>query len=416
MPPDFKNQKGIAILMAVFSMMLMSVIAIEISNLTTVEYLVSSQSLNQVRAHYAAKSGVKFSLLRIKMYQKASKQFGEQLKGQEHLLDMIWNMDMTWPPIIPPTISQVDQGMIQSAVDESIFVGQFSTKIQSESQKIDINDLASESKTLAEATKNQLLQLFQNELDTNDKFYDEFSSFRFEELVNDMADWVDEDSESLNGGGERSRYKVRSDFLPPNQSFKSIQELRMLPTMKDSIFDFLKDKITIYGIKGVNINYAGKEEIQSLSPFFEEEETKTIIEYREDPEKGGYFKDKDDFLKFVSDVLRLDRAEVEKTLPPLVFKSVVNFKIESIGNYANLKKTIEVITFNLESTAENLANLIKTEEDEATPQDQSTGAAPPSTDTTSKDPTTEDQSQPDNTTNQTEESKGPPIIIYWNES
>ena len=43
MRPGVKNQKGVAILMAVFSMMLMSVIAIEISNLTTVEYLVSSQ-------------------------------------------------------------------------------------------------------------------------------------------------------------------------------------------------------------------------------------------------------------------------------------------------------------------------------------------------------------------------------------
>lgn len=424
MRPGVKNQKGVAILMAVFSMMLMSVIAIEISNLTTVEYLVSSQSLNRVRAYYAAKAGVKFSLLRIKMYQKANEQFGEQLKGQEHMLDMIWNMDMTWPPVVPPNISQVDQGLIQSAVDESIFVGQFSASIKSESQKIDVNDLASESQALRDATKNQLIQLFQNELETNDEFYDKYSSFRFEELVNDMADWVDEDNESLNGGGERTRYEVRSDFIPPNQSFKSLQELRMLPTMTDEIFDFLKDKVTVYGIKGVNINYADKSEIQSLSPYFEEEEADLILEYRDDPEKGGYFKDLSDFLKFVSDVLRLDRSEVEKTLPPLVFENVVNFRIESTGTYANVTKTIEVITFDLQSTAKNLANLLKTEEQSNQPQDQGAGGAtPPGTPPPGTDQSNQgDQQQPqepqnnNNQNQQQEESKGPPIIIYWNES
>lgn len=407
-------------------MMLMSVIAIEISNLTTVEYLVSSQSLNQVRAHYAAKAGVKFSLLRIKMYQKANKQFGEQLKGQEHLLDMIWNMDMTWPPIVPPNISQVDQGMIQSAVEESIFIGQFSASIKSESQKIDINDLASDSNALRESTKNQLIQLFQNELETDDEFYDKYSSFRFEELVNDMADWVDEDNESLNGGGERSRYEIRNDQIPPNQSFKSIQELRMLPTMNDDIFNFLKDKVTVYGIKGVNINYANKNELISLSPFFEDEEADLIIEYRDDPEKGGYFKDLSDFLKFVSDVLRLDRAEVEKTLPPLVFEKVVNFKIESTGTYANVKKTIEVITFDLESTAENLATLLQKQEQNNQPPGQSPGQASQGGSQQGQQGQSEqpsggqqqptDQNGQQNTNTQQEESKGPPIIIYWNES
>lgn len=418
MRPNLKDQKGVAILMAVFSMMLMSIIAIEISNLTTIEYLVSSQSLNQVRAHYAAKAGVKFSLLRIKMYEQASQQFGEQLKGQKHILDMIWNMEMTWPPIVPPNISQVDQGLIKSAVDESIFVGQFSAKIESESQKIDINDLASESKVLSQATKNQLIQLFQSELDDNEQFYDEFSSFRFEELVNDMTDWIDEDNQSLNGGDERSRYEIRNEFLPPNQSFKSLQELRMLPTMNDILFDFLKDKVTIFGIKGININYASKEELKSLSPFFEDEEIKLILEYRDDPEKGGHFQSKDDFLKFVSDVLRLDRAEVEKTLPPLVFEGVVNFKIESTGRFSNVKKTIEVITFNMQSTAKNLATLIKTEEDENKPADGTSteldNPKPLADDNKTPPPESTASQQQDSNTNT--DSKGAPIIIYWNEN
>ena len=65
------NQKGIALLVALVAMTLLMAIAHEISYDVTVEYVVNSQSVQRVKAHWAARSGMELSLLRIKMFQKA---------------------------------------------------------------------------------------------------------------------------------------------------------------------------------------------------------------------------------------------------------------------------------------------------------------------------------------------------------
>ena len=80
-----RNNRGLAILMAVFAMTLMLFIAVEVSYDTSVEYLMAAQQVNRLKAYYAARAGLEISLLRIQIYKKAIAQFGEQLADKKSM-------------------------------------------------------------------------------------------------------------------------------------------------------------------------------------------------------------------------------------------------------------------------------------------------------------------------------------------
>src|SRR5690606_24669222 len=94
------NNKGMALILAIFAMMLTVAIAVEVAYQAHVEYVTAANTLNRLKAHYAAKAGVELSLFRILLYKKAVSQFGDQLKKSVGIavLDPIWQFPFEWPP------------------------------------------------------------------------------------------------------------------------------------------------------------------------------------------------------------------------------------------------------------------------------------------------------------------------------
>src|SRR5690606_34841569 len=127
---------------------------------TQVEYVVNGQAVNRLKAYYAARSGVELSLLRIKIYQQLKSTVGKQLGPNANLLNLIWSFPFAWPPILPGEVNDVDQGLIDQAINESFMDGSYMTTITDEGTKIDINDLDSSSKVLRESTRKLLFQIF----------------------------------------------------------------------------------------------------------------------------------------------------------------------------------------------------------------------------------------------------------------
>ena len=162
------SQRGVAILMAIFSMAVMVVIALEVSERATVEYLISSRGINQVKAYYSAKAGIDMGLLRVLLYKKANAAVGDKLGDNKSALNMIWNTPIMWPPQIPNNATGFTVDEVTKVKSESIFSGQYFVTIESEDSKIDINALGSGSKALAKATKEQLLELLSKEVETNE--------------------------------------------------------------------------------------------------------------------------------------------------------------------------------------------------------------------------------------------------------
>lgn len=376
------NRKGVALLIAIFSLGLLSFFAMEVSYETNVEYVIASQKINRLRAYYAAKSGAELSLLRILLYKKAVATFGDQLGGNKSMLDPIWNFPFAWPPsqFLPQDeLTTITVDSIKSAEKESFMNATYITSIESESGKIDINDLGSEVKELQEQTKQQILKIFTIELETNKDFENKYRNTDFLQLVNNMIDWVDENQEQVGGGNERSLYldylkDNPSEFIPPNQPFKTLDEIRMVAGMKDDFFELLKDKVTVFGVKGINVNFASKGMLKSLDIRVTDEIADEIIKRRTSPELGGPFTSETDFLNFLGTLI--NTAGFNDGGIPLLFDGAYNFRIVSTGEFAKATREITVITYDMDSLVTRMADLLdqqdkdenKNQEDQ--PQDQ----------------------------------------------
>lgn len=399
---SLNNTRGVALMVAIACIMLIMYFAMEISYDSSVEYIVNSQGLNRVKAYYAAKSGMQLSLLRIKIYQQAQTKLGAQL-GNSPMLDQIWQFPFAWPLPIPDELSAVDKDNFKKIFKESTMDSSYMATIEDEGSKIDLNDLNSPSKALQEATKKQLINIFEQKKKDDEAFARQHSNVRFEEVVNNIADWMSAKAVSLNGGDKRSNYselnqESQGDYYPPNRNFRTVAELHMVPGMNDDFFNLLEPRITIYGMKGINPNLANKEVLKSLDPGITDEVVADIIKRRESEAEGGPFKcDPDgssaDFWNFVTG--RGTRLVGDPNDIPLTCDTVMNFKIRSTGEFAGATREITAIVMDLNRTAAKVKSFVDKEKTES------------NTGTTSKTDTKNTKQDPI--------PKGPPRIVYWGE-
>ena len=407
------SEKGVALLMAIFAMTLLTTIAVEVQYGTQIESLSASQGLNKLRAYYAAKAGVEMSLFRILIYKKALAQFGKDLGPNASMLDKIWQMPLPWPLPIPKDAMGTTKDEVNKVLKESIFDGKYMTSIENESSKIDINELGSKSKNMREATQVKILNIFKERVKGEDKWAQDHQGYDFEKLVNNIVDWVDEDTVSLNSGDENSLYSEIKDVtdLPPNQPFKTLQELHMVAGMEDNLFNILVPNITVYGSKAINVNQAPKEVLMSLDPLIEKETADKIIERRNDELKGGPFLDEKDFFSFLEGLGLRTTTLKEKNIP-LEFDSVINFRVTSTGNYSNMSRKIVAIVYDFDRVKDRLKDILTKE--------KGTGQPPPVPSPGQPNPPAAGQPpQPASPTDPDKKStvpKGRPQVVYWFEN
>jgi len=410
-----KNQKGVALIVAFFVMTLITYLVSEIAYDTTVEYTVNAGAVNQLKAHYAARSALDLSLLRIKIYQQVAQQFGSQASGsQRKLLDMIWNFPFAWPPIIPENLSETDKGLIQDKVKLSQMQSSFAANITDEGSKIDLNDLDSPSDTIKKSTKELLLGIFKNKMENDRDWSEKHSDLRYDEIVNSIIDWVDADTTAVSGGSESEKYSNikfndPSETLPPNRAFRTIDELRLVPGITDEIFLLLKDRVTIYGMKAINPNTARREVLAALDPGITKEVLDEVLKRRDDSNLGGPFSNSDDFWDFI--VSKGGRvSESSRKSIPLVFNEMSSFSVKAVGNFGSTTKEITAIVLDINQVAKSVSNSLVKEiknKNQGTGQESgqnpTPGAANPSNPTSS--PGT-------GTSSPNPLPKGPPRIVY----
>lgn len=360
-------RKGVALLLAITSLILMVYVASEVTKDSSLEFVVNSQEVNRLKAYYAARNSVDVALLRIKIFQQLQ---GMNMPGgfaQE--LDQIWKFPFAWPLPLPKT-SFTKTDADGNVANEALFDGQYEHFIDDEGSKIDINDLASPSKTLQEITAKQILTIFEQKIESDKDFADEYRNFNFTELVNRITDWMSDVNTSKNGGDKRISFQAlntdgRSDY-PPNRGFRTIEELRLIPGMNNVFFDILKPSITIYGMKAINPNVASELVLKSLDKNMTDEAIKAAIERREDPDKGGPFAGEDskscstDFKNFVQGYgIQLD-AEFDKI--PFNCKQIVNFRIDATGRSGTgkgaMQKKITAIVMDIASAGASVKSMV----------------------------------------------------------
>lgn len=350
-------------MLAIFTVTFVIFLATEVSEQTIMEYFTSATEVKKVQAYYAAEACLRLNLLRIKGYQQASKALGGMVPDTS-MLDQIWSFPISWPLELPKDMSSFDSSTIKKTVAGSLLKEQFVSSITAEGGKIDINDLGSPSQGLRQRTKMQLLERFQSRiLHGDDAFSERYQSFNFDELLNNISDWIDEDQISYNGGAENVRYtELRNEFLPPNRPFKTMEELHMVDGMTDEIYDMLSKQVTLYGVKGININQADRDVLISLfntqTPEIAEQIVKEILKRRTNLELGGPFKNEKEFMGFLGGYIDPEKFNAENNRVPLFFGTELNFNINCVGVAGKMNREIEAVVYDANSVKTRLQDAL----------------------------------------------------------
>lgn len=403
-----QSRSGIALLTAMAALSLMLYISSEVSYDSLVEYSVNAQNLHRLRAYYAARNGVELSLFRIKLYQQVQNLLGGTV--DQSMLDQVYKFPFAWPLPAPKEMNSIDKDDINKVVKESLMVGTYFTTIEDEGSRIDITSLGSNVKSLREGTKKQLMKLFENRLESDKVFKEKYESFNFDELINQIGDFMSSKSSSFNGGDKRAGYSdLGLKNFPPNRQFRTLEEMRFVPLMNEEFFQILAPNITIYGTKGINPNNATAQVIRSLDKGFTDEIVGELMKRRDDPEKAD-FKSADEFWDYMEGELKIRLEENEKEDIPLAFDAISSFRITSVGEFNGSKREIQAIVLNIESAASNL----KTATDKAKAKEKDASGAPVPEPTPTPTPTPADGA-PEKTKPKIKVEKGPPRIVFWYE-
>ncbi|WP_413561108.1 general secretion pathway protein GspK [Bdellovibrio sp. HCB209] len=413
-----RNNRGMALMIVTACIMFIMYFATELVADTRIEYEINSSGLNRVKAYYAAKSGLQLALLRVKIYQQAQSKFGAQLGNSSPMLNQIWQFPFAWPLPIPDELSAVDKDSFKKLVKDSTMDASYITTIEDEGSKIDINDLISPSESLQKITRTQILNIFAQKMKEDEEWARAHSNTNFEQIVNNIADFMSSKNVSLNGGDKRARYAEANresstgDYWPPNRGFRTLQEMRFVPDLTDELFTLLESRVTIYGMKGINPNLATKDVLKSLDPGMTEEAVSEIMKRRNDQNEGGPFKDAADFWNFVS--TKNVRLEGDTQAIPLVFDSVFNFKIRSTGEFAGSTREITAIVMDLNKVATKIKDYVDKDKKDANP-----GADANNNNNNNNNSNGNNNNANNQGGNQQNKSdpipKGPPRIVFWSE-
>ncbi len=409
-----RSERGMALLIAIFAMTLMTFIAVEVSYDTSVDYVVAAQQVNRIKAYYAAKSGIELSLLRIMLYKQVMASMGDSLGPNKSMLDPIWSFPFMWPPSAAGAkLMETDKDLMKDAVAESLMQAQYVTTISPEGGHLDINDLGSTVKALKKSSMDQVLKIFQSEVKNNEAFGRRYSSFNFQELVNNIADYIDEDKEGLNGGDEGSGYRELEEKnmeMPPNRSLRTVDEMHQIAGMKDDFYNVLAPRVTVFGTKGININYANRDLLMALDSSMTDEAVGKIIGRRSDPKLGGPFQNDQDLYGYIAPY-GVNVKAIEESKIPLLYDMEFNFRIVSTGLSANVKREITVVTYDFANLAQRLADLLDKQKQDESPVNPN--EPPP---TTPPAATPGQTPAPATTKAKVQGAKGRPNVVYWEEN
>lgn len=341
-----RNKKGMALLLVLTSIVIITVMIVELSYNSRIASTVSANYKDEVAAEYLAKSSVNVALLRLAIVRKIKTFKSGSFTIPQEVTSMIISMPFIFPP---PTemLALVGIGgemglglsnmLDKIKTDNNIAkVGHFDNTIIGMDSRLNINmvPLTEES---VNTFKEQMKNLYASTVLNDESFGHRYSMEEFEILLNNIIDWIDVDSESRNGGDE-ARYYDKKDpvYKPRNASIPTISELHMIEGMNDELFDVTTPMMTVFSSGSINVNKVSNEMWKTVDSRLTDEEIKAI---RERIDLEGPFTNEKELRTWIGKNTKIPATEFNPLKISLAFDDE-NFKIEATGYSGRVSKKI----------------------------------------------------------------------------
>ncbi len=291
------RRRGVALLMAITSLMVLTVLVADVTYSSRVRLLKSSHERDAEAARWLAISGANLYQLVLIVDKQISKQLQQTAAGTgyESMLGMIgglWEMlpgintgllRMMFVSSTGTDSEDLEQFKAEGLSDEQReesregsglfadkhfldFEGDFIAEVVDENSKVSLNLVknASGTTTCQENVGAQLLYGLMSGEDNDQWFYDR--NIERWDLICNVLDWVDADTtaSTAQGGYEDNLYnRLESPYLTKNAFFDTAEELRLVDGWTDEVYDRFAKHLTIYADK-VNVNTAPDEVLKGL--------------------------------------------------------------------------------------------------------------------------------------------------------
>lgn len=295
-----RSRGGIALLVVIAAIMFLTVLVTDIDFGSRVRFVAAAHTRDASQAYWVASSGM--SLFRLVLM--GNKQMGTYLTKNKDMCSYVSLMGISCSDPLLTFLPFINTGMLRSMlvsggdvqegdVQELLatgsaseattdasraqsssrfgkksfldFTGDFTTSAKGEDCKINVSALSTHDTPLTEdATYKMLDALMSGE--ENEAWLQDHNLTKLD-LIGNLADWVDSDSDvaSGNGGYEDAKYSnLLSPYLTKNAPFDSTEEIRLVDGWQDAVYERWGDKLTIYGSRKINITCADKEVLKMM--------------------------------------------------------------------------------------------------------------------------------------------------------
>jgi type II secretory pathway component PulK len=368
-----RRRSGIALLVAISTVMVLTVVVTEMSYNARVRFLIAAHEKERAQAYWVSQTGINM----YKLILSANKQMeGSAVGGLAesaglNIGDALWQ----WVPVINTGLMRMlfasggdiddddidsfkQTGKVSDEIDEASrdaskfsdknfldFDGDFSAEVTDEDAKLNVSMLANAQGSVHEsAIGKQLYGLMAGE--ENDAWFRDRNIDRWD-IIGNLKDWVDPDTmgSGRSGGQEDSLYNNRdSPYLSKNAAFDTFDEIRLVEGWQDDVMDRFGHQLTIHGTGKININTAPDEVLFALIqayivPAPMDQECVRLIEQIREYMWFATFNNGKDFAKYLTN----QGYTVSDQLQNQIGKSSKTFRVISTGLVGDTSVTTTAI-------------------------------------------------------------------------
>ena len=341
-----QNKKGQAMLLVLASIVVITVMIVEMTYNARIASSMSANYKDEVAAEYLAKSSANVALLRLAIVRKIKTFQTGGFTIPPDVISMIISMPFMFPP--PSEMlamigigKELDLGLKEMLnkikTDTNISkVGRFDHTIVGMDSKININMVPSSEDSVT-TFKEQMKNLYATRVLSDESFGHRYSMEDFETLLNNIIDWIDPDNESRNGGDETRSYDRKDpSYKPRNAPIPTLSELHMIDGMNDELFDMITPMLTVFSSGSINVNKMSDDMWKTIDNRLTDEEIKAI---REKLDVEGPFANEKEVRTWIGQNTKIPATEFNPLKITLAFDDE-NFKIEATGYSGKVSKKI----------------------------------------------------------------------------
>ena len=138
-----KNQSGVAIMMVLSAIVLLTTIMMNFSFDSNVNKIKAANIENKGQAKLTAESGLQFAMARLKLYQEAFNYLEKNKAAKDfatpEVLNSIWNFPFVYPIPVSSNMNAIQKESIAKFEKNTFLDGELKLTINNLSQKINLN-------------------------------------------------------------------------------------------------------------------------------------------------------------------------------------------------------------------------------------------------------------------------------------